>query len=150
MIRGIIIGVLLTLAGLAISGYVGINEGMMPANADARPGKLERWAAGTSLHVSVAREAPKTPNPLPIDDANLLAGIKLYGQNCIVCHGVDVTGKMGPYVGRQGRGLQTDADGPRDVCYSGGADGAVQSFHRHGTKQDEMLRIIAYVRTLDK
>ena len=26
----------------------------------------------------------------------------------------------------------------------------VQSFHRRGMKQDEMLRIIAYVRTLDK
>ena len=32
----------------------------------------------------------------------------------------------------------------------GGASGAMQSFHRRGMKQDEMLRIIAYVRTLDK
>ena len=32
----------------------------------------------------------------------------------------------------------------------GGANGAMQSFQRRGTKQDEMLRIIAYVRTLDK
>ena len=31
-----------------------------------------------------------------------------------------------------------------------GASGAMQSFHRRGTKQDEVLRIIAYVRTLDK
>jgi hypothetical protein len=26
----------------------------------------------------------------------------------------------------------------------------MQSFHRRGMKQDEILRIIAYVRTLDK
>jgi cytochrome c-L len=32
----------------------------------------------------------------------------------------------------------------------GGASAAMQSFHRRGMKQDEMLRIIAYVRTLDK
>lgn len=31
-----------------------------------------------------------------------------------------------------------------------GASSAMQSFHRRGMKQDEMLRIIAYVRTLDK
>jgi cytochrome c-L len=32
----------------------------------------------------------------------------------------------------------------------GGASGAMQSFHRRGMKQDEIFRIIAYVRTLDK
>ena len=32
----------------------------------------------------------------------------------------------------------------------GGASGAMQSFRRRSMKQDEMLRIIAYVRTLDK
>jgi cytochrome c-L len=32
----------------------------------------------------------------------------------------------------------------------GGASGAMQPFHRLGMKQDEMLRIIVYVRTLDK
>jgi cytochrome c-L len=31
-----------------------------------------------------------------------------------------------------------------------GASCAMQSFHRRGMKQDEMLRIIAHVRTLDK
>ncbi len=31
-----------------------------------------------------------------------------------------------------------------------GASGAMQSLHRRGMKQDEMRRIIAYVRTLDK
>jgi cytochrome c-L len=32
----------------------------------------------------------------------------------------------------------------------GGASGAMQSFHLRGMKQDEMLRINAYVRRLDK
>jgi hypothetical protein len=32
----------------------------------------------------------------------------------------------------------------------GAVSGAIQPFHCRGTKQDEMLRIIAYVRALDK
>jgi len=32
----------------------------------------------------------------------------------------------------------------------GGASGAMQSFHRRDTNQDKMLRIVAYVRTLEK
>jgi cytochrome c-L len=32
----------------------------------------------------------------------------------------------------------------------GGASGAMQSFHRSGMKQYEKLRIVAYVRTLDR
>jgi thiosulfate dehydrogenase len=87
MIRGIIIGVVLTLAVIALGAYFGIQRGLMPANADATPSALETWAAKTSLRATLAREAPKTPNPLPLDDANLIAGIKLYGENCIVCHG---------------------------------------------------------------
>ena len=87
MTRGIIIGVVLTLAVLALGVYVGVEHGLMPANADASPSRLERWMAKASLRATIAREAPKTPNPLPLNDANLVAGIKLYGENCIVCHG---------------------------------------------------------------
>ena len=32
----------------------------------------------------------------------------------------------------------------------GGANGAMQPFSKRGMKQDEMLKIIAYVRSLDK
>ena len=69
-------------------GYLGIVTGrLIPANADAKPGKFERWAAGRSLHATIAREAPTSPPPLASDDATLNAGIKVYGGNCIVCHG---------------------------------------------------------------
>lgn len=87
MIRGIILGVVLTLAAIALMGYVGVRAGLMPANADAKPSQMEAWAARTSLHATLAREAPKGDNPQPLNDANLIAGIKLYAANCAVCHG---------------------------------------------------------------
>jgi len=89
MARGIVLGVVATLVILGLGAYIGILAGLFPANADAKPGKLERWAARTSLKATLQREAPSSPNPLPATDANYAAGIKLYSQNCAVCHGAE-------------------------------------------------------------
>lgn len=75
------------MVALALCAYLGIVAGLMPANADSKPWKLERWMARTSLHATIAREAPKGANPVPLDDENLVAGIRLYAENCAVCHG---------------------------------------------------------------
>jgi mono/diheme cytochrome c family protein len=60
----------------------------MPAGADVKPPALEVWAANTSLHATLRREATEpAQNPVAPTDANLEAGIKLYARNCAVCHG---------------------------------------------------------------
>ncbi len=87
MLRGFGLGVVVALAGLVLVCYVGIEAGMLPANADARPPALERWAARTSLHATLRREASRAPNPVPATAANEIAGVKLYASNCAVCHG---------------------------------------------------------------
>ncbi|HEX4013373.1 MAG TPA: cytochrome c [Candidatus Cybelea sp.] len=87
MIRGIAVGVVATLIVLALAVYLAVEAGLVPANADAKAPHIERWMARTSLHAALAREAPKTSNPVPLSDENLLAGIKLYAANCAVCHG---------------------------------------------------------------
>jgi thiosulfate dehydrogenase len=61
--------------------------GMIPANSDAAPSALERWFARTALNATIRRQAPKQENPLAPTDTNLIAGIRLYKQNCAVCHG---------------------------------------------------------------
>lgn len=82
-----LLGILLTLVVGALIAFVFVRSGRMPANADAPPGKLEIWAASTSLGATLAREAPTTPDPVPPTDANLREGVALFATNCAVCHG---------------------------------------------------------------
>jgi thiosulfate dehydrogenase len=87
MLKGLVSGVVATIVVALIGGYVVVREGFVPANADAKPGSLEIWVAGTSLRATLDREAPKESNPVAMTDENLVAGIDLYGQHCVICHG---------------------------------------------------------------
>lgn len=85
--RGFVLGVLVTIVVAAAAIYFGLSNGAVPAGADNPPLPLERWAARTSLHATLRRDAPTGQNPVALSDANLIAGIQLYGQHCAVCHG---------------------------------------------------------------
>ena len=87
MIRGVLIGALGAVVLSVACAFVAVEAGLVPANADAKPSKLERWAAQTSLRATLRREVPMAPDPVALTDGNLEAGIKLYAQNCAVCHG---------------------------------------------------------------
>jgi thiosulfate dehydrogenase len=87
MVRGFLFGVLVAIVALCLVGYIVVRNGLIPANADATPSPLEIWAAQTSLRATLAREAPQGPNPVELSDANLIAGIQLYGEHCAICHG---------------------------------------------------------------
>ncbi|WP_161984258.1 c-type cytochrome [Sulfuriferula plumbiphila] len=85
--KSIIMGVALTLAAALIGAYALVLSGLIPANADAKPGRLETWMARTSLDATLRRDAPKDPNPVALTDQNLINGVHLFAQNCAVCHG---------------------------------------------------------------
>ena len=85
--KGFIAGVAATIVVGLVIGWIGLHAGMVPANADAKPGGLELWAAGTSLAATLKSQAPKGPNPVPLTDANLTEGVRLFGENCAICHG---------------------------------------------------------------
>ncbi len=87
LFKGVVLGILLAVFATAIAGYVIIRTGTIPANADDRPPKFERWAARTSLDATLERSAPAGEAPVAADESNLLAGVKLYAKNCSVCHG---------------------------------------------------------------
>ena len=87
MLRAYILGIDVTHVALAAAGYAVLRTGTVPANADAKPGAFERYVARTSLRATLHDEAPKGANPVPLNDANLIAGIRLYGTHCAVCHG---------------------------------------------------------------
>ena len=85
--RGFLTGVVVAILVALIGGYLVLRSGFIPANADARPGQPETWAANTSLDATLAREAPTIPNPVALTDENLIAGVDLYAQHCAICHG---------------------------------------------------------------
>lgn len=87
MLKGIALGVALTLVVALIGGYSLVRSGLIPANADATPGSLETWLAATSLDATLRRDAPKVANPIAPTQENLLEGIQLFARNCAVCHG---------------------------------------------------------------
>ncbi len=72
---------------LVFLGLLAVFTGLIPANADARPSALERWAATTSLHATLARATRGLADPLQANDRTLVEGVRLYGNNCAVCHG---------------------------------------------------------------
>ncbi len=87
MLKGVVIGVALTLAVVLIGAYSLVQSGLIPANADAKPGRLEIWMARTSLDATMRRDAPKGQNPVAPTEQDLLDGVRLFAQNCAVCHG---------------------------------------------------------------
>lgn len=87
MVRGFIAGVIASILVAFIGGYLLLQSGVIPANADAEPGGIELWVAGHSLDATLRNQAPKQANPIALTDANLVEGITLYGQHCAICHG---------------------------------------------------------------
>ncbi len=95
MFKSVVLGIVLTLVLGLLGAYALVQSGYIPANADARPSWLETWMARTSLRATLARFAPKGQNPVALTDQNLLEGVRLFAQNCAVCHG-DAQGAATP------------------------------------------------------
>jgi mono/diheme cytochrome c family protein len=156
MARVVVLSVVATLVVLGLAAYIGVRAGLMPANADAKPGKLESWAAHTSLRATLAREAPRTPNPMPSTDANYAAGIKLYAENCAVCHGTSAGEPSNVARGLYQKPPQLAKDGVEDdpdgIIYWKVAHGirltGMPAFD--GTLQDDQLwQIVLFLKNMD-
>ena len=142
MLRGFVAGVLTVVAVGLIGGYVVLRSGLVPANADAQPGSLETWAAKTSLRATLAREAPKGPDPIAATDDNLIAGVELYAQHCAICHGT-ATRKPVCFADCQGRISKATATVDRRGGGRSRRRLCLEDYARHPLDRDALVERLA-------
>ncbi len=82
-----IAGIIVTLVVLFVGSYIFVHYGYMDLSADAPYNKVEMFYVRGMLDRWAERYGPKTANPVQATDANMIEGVKLYEQNCAVCHG---------------------------------------------------------------
>jgi mono/diheme cytochrome c family protein len=87
LVKNFLLGFLtgLVIAILAALGY--LRAGLADVRADEPVPQWQAALMSASIHASVRRSAPKAENPLPPGDARLVAGGKLYLNDCVGCHG---------------------------------------------------------------
>jgi cytochrome c-L len=114
-----------------------------PLEVKPRPNEVESEA------VKSFKETGK--NPYAGEEQALAEGKRLYQVNCQACHLPDGSGRIGStLIAGTWKYERAATDvGMFEILY-GGASGAMQSFARRGMTQDQMLKVIAYVRSLKK
>lgn len=84
--RGFILGVIVTLACIVGGAYLLLRSGKASLATTAQPLPLEQTVARMALDASIG-SAKDQVDPLPHNDDNMLAGVKVYKGHCIFCHG---------------------------------------------------------------
>lgn len=86
-LRGAVIGIIVLLSVVLGVVIALVYLGYAPMAADSAPSRFEANLAMTAVHALSDREMGGRTNPLPFTDATMAAGLALYKQNCILCHG---------------------------------------------------------------
>jgi thiosulfate dehydrogenase len=82
-VAGLLVGVLLLVGGV----YYYFVSGMAPAAAADPPMPFEKKLANKSLDTHI-QNANVPPPPIQANEENLLAGAKIYKEQCAMCHGL--------------------------------------------------------------
>ncbi len=90
-IFGAIVGVIVF---APLGAYLAARLGGIAMATTAKPLPFEETLAKTALRANL-KDAAKLKDPLSQDDANLVAGVRVYRKNCAVCHGLPGQGKTG-------------------------------------------------------
>jgi thiosulfate dehydrogenase len=87
-LKWFLLGVLITLVVLVPLGMYAIASlGLFPISARSKPLPFEEYLAMKAVHRSAGQSAAQQ-NPLPVTSDNLLAGARVYRENCAICHGL--------------------------------------------------------------
>ncbi|MGE4132620.1 MAG: cytochrome c [Bdellovibrionales bacterium] len=79
-------GFLIAYLLLFVAGYIALELGSVPVATKAKSLPFEESLAEKALEVYL-RGADKEESPIAADEINLIAGAKVYAQNCAICHG---------------------------------------------------------------
>ena len=85
--KNFFLGSLVTVIVFAVGGLLYLWLGLAEVRGDVPPSRLESSLMGMAVHASVRKQAPETPNPVAPTDENLIAGGKMYLNECAGCHG---------------------------------------------------------------
>ena len=101
MFKGFLLGILFVIVVVAAGLYLVVQNGWIDPRADNGYLPLEKWASRAVLRADRNLGTPLKA-PIPDTDENLVAGAKLYGQNCAICHGAsdakESTIELGLYI----------------------------------------------------
>jgi len=85
--RNFLVGALTGVLVLGAIAILVLFAGLLPVRASETPPAWETRLARRGRDASIARQAAQLANPISASDAELLAGLKLYRNNCAGCHG---------------------------------------------------------------
>lgn len=80
-------GMILGWIVLPLIGLVYLRFAYVPVAVDGPVIPFESLLAGTAVQARIARDAPKVA-PIPPSEDNLLAGARIYREQCVECHGL--------------------------------------------------------------
>jgi len=86
-VKNFFLGILTTLAVVVLGGLLYLKLGFAEVRGDLSPSNLESSLMNSAVHASVRRSAPELPNPVSPTDEHLIAGGKIYVNECSGCHG---------------------------------------------------------------
>ncbi|MGA3075774.1 MAG: cytochrome c [Bryobacteraceae bacterium] len=85
--KKVLLGFVLALVVVLLGALAYFGLGLAPVATSAPPMPFERLVAGMALHARISKEAPSQA-PIPADEPNLLAGARIFREQCAVCHGL--------------------------------------------------------------
>ena len=80
------IGMVIGWIVLPVIGFLYLRFGYVPVAVNGPVIPFEELLAGTAVQARIAREAP-TKAAFPASEENLVAGAKIYREQCVDCHG---------------------------------------------------------------
>ena len=117
--KGFFVGLLVGVLLLTGSVYYYFASGMAPVAAADPPMPFEKKMASKALNAHIDRQNIAA-SPVPADEPNLLAGAKIYKEQCSVCHGLpdqpppDIADSMFPHATLMFKGKGVTDDPPTE------------------------------------